>query len=171
MTVRTLSILPLLLAAASPAAAAPFQDIPALEARLIAALGAGIGQPGGPMAPIDRRLKLAPCPATVEIDPPAMGAVALRCPAIGWRIRVPITRVVAMSAMAEKAAPVVRRGDPVDLVADADGFSVSISAVAQEDGAPGDRIRVRTDREDRKQDQLLFAEVIGAGRVRLPGFK
>ena len=152
---------------ATPAAAA-FQNIDLLEARLIGALGAGIGEAGGPTAPIDRRLKLAQCPANVTIDPPALGAVALRC-GVNWRIRVPLkqlARPVAVALVA-KADPVVRRGDPVDLIAGADGFSVSVAATAQEDGVPGARIRVRTD----GKTQPMFAEVIDAGRVRLPGFK
>jgi flagella basal body P-ring formation protein FlgA len=166
--------LPLLALLAAPAMAAPFQNIDALEARLVNALGAGIGEPGGPATPIDRRLKLAACPTTVQIDPPAMGAVALRCPAANWRIRVPIARLSGSgpastmgAGVAAKADPVVRRGDPVDLVAESNGFSVSVSAVAQEDGAPGSRIRVKAD----GKNGPIFAEVVDAGRVRLPGFK
>jgi flagella basal body P-ring formation protein FlgA len=163
--------LPLLALLAAPAAAAPFQNIDALETRLINALGAGIGEPGGPATPIDRRLKLATCPGAVQIDPPAMGAVALRCAAANWRIRVPITRLAGTQANAgaigTKADLVVRRGDPVDLVAETGGFSVSVAATAQEDGAPGSRIRVKAD----GRNGPVFAEVIDAGRVRLPGFK
>lgn len=169
-----------LLALSAPAAAAPFQNLDALESRLINALGAGIGEPGGPAAAIDRRMKLATCPQPVTIDPPALGAVALRCAAIGWRIRVPIQRLQGASAVSysaapmhqqpQKADPVVRRGDPVDLVAETGGFSVSVTATAQEDGAPGARIRVKTQADGRPQGQILFAEVIDAGRVRLPGF-
>jgi flagella basal body P-ring formation protein FlgA len=164
--------LPLLALLAAPAVAAPFQNIDALEARLINALGAGIGEPGGPATPIDRRLKLAACPGAVQIDPPAMGAVALRCAAANWRIRVPIARLAgtqsnAGAAIGTKADMVVRRGDPVDLVAETGGFSVSVSATAQEDGAPGSRIRVKAD----GRNGPVFAEVIDAGRARLPGFK
>ena len=167
--------LPLLALLAAPAAAATpqFQNIDAVEARLINALGAGIGEPGGLAAPIDRRLKLAACPTTVQIDPPAMGAIALRCVALNWRIRVPIARLgnsqngTTGSAMGTRAEAVVRRGDPVDLIAETNGFSVSVSATAQEDGAPGSRIRVKAD----GKNNPIFAEVIEAGRVRLPGFK
>lgn len=169
MNMRSLPLLALL---AAPAAAAPFQNIDALEARLVNALGAGIGEPGGPAAPIDRRLKLAACPGSVQIDPPVMGAVALRCTAANWRIRVAIARLggtqtAPTGAMALKAEPVVRRGDPVDLIAENAGFSVSVSGTAQEDGAPGSRIRIKAD----GQKTPIFAEVIDAGRVRLPGFK
>ncbi|HMI18011.1 MAG TPA: flagella basal body P-ring formation protein FlgA [Sphingomonas sp.] len=172
MYIRALPLLALL--AAPAAAVTPFQNIDALETRLIAALGAGIGQPGGPATAIDRRLKLATCPASVQIDPPAMGAVALRCPAANWRIRVPISRLggaqgaqtVGMGGFS-KADMVVRRGDPVDLIAETNGFSVSVAATAQEDGAPGSRIRVKAE----GQKVPIFAEVIEAGRVKLPGFK
>ena len=169
-------VLPLLaLLAAFPAAAATpqFQNIDALEARLVNAMGAGIGEPGGPAAPIDRRLKLAACPVTVQIDPPVMGAIALRCAPLNWRIRVPISRLgnaqnVAMgSVMGARAETVVRRGDPVDLIAETNGFSVSVTAIAQEDGSPGSRIRVKAE----GQNTPIFAEVIEAGRVKLPGFK
>jgi len=173
MVKPALPLLALLVAAPAMTATPQFQNIDALEARLINALGAGIGEPGGPAAPIDRRLKLAACPATVRIDPPAMGAIALRCAPLNWRIRVPIARLgnarnAAMgSEMGAKADPVVRRGDPVDLTAESNGFSVSVSAIAQEDGAAGSRIRVKAD----GKNSPIFAEVIEAGRVRLPGFK
>lgn len=149
----------------APALAQPVQDIAALENRLLIALDAGIGQPGGPMAPIDRRLKLASCPSPVEIDPPALGAVALRCPAAGWRIRVPLMR--ATTNVAVKAPPLVRRGDPVEIIAQSESFSVSAQAIAQEDGAAGQRIRVRTD----PKAPTIFAEVVDMGVVRVAGFK
>ena len=110
----------------------------------------------------------------MTIDPPALGAVALRCVPLNWRIRVPLARLANASgpaAMVAKAEPVVRRGDPVDLVAEQSGFSVSVAATAQEDGAPGSRIRVRADGDGKPQGQVIFAEVIEAGRVKLPGFK
>jgi flagella basal body P-ring formation protein FlgA len=183
MRMKAIALLLPLLAIASPAAAVtPFQNLDALEARLINALGAGIGEPGGPATPIDRRMKLASCTQSVTIDPPALGAVALRCPSVGWRIRVPIQRLQGSAGGAAAAAysaagpapakvePVVRRGDPVDLVADTGGFSVSVAATAQEDGAPGTRIRVKTQQDGRPQGQIIFAEVVDVGRVKLPGF-
>lgn len=160
-------------AIATPAFA-DFEDIGALEARVIGALDTDIGKPGGPVAPIDRRLKLAACPTPATIDPPALGAVALRCPALGWRIRVPLVRGgnastpagAPSTGYAAKTDPVVRRGDPVQLVAESGVLSVSTEAVAQEDGAPGERIRVKTD--DRAA--IVIAEVVEIGKVRLPSF-
>jgi flagella basal body P-ring formation protein FlgA len=182
MRMKPIAFLLPLLAIASPAAAVtPFQNLDALEARLINALGAGIGEPGGPASPIDRRMKLATCTQSVTIDPPVLGAVALRCPSVGWRIRVPIQRLqnsggspttigTNPAPMPAKIDPVVRRGDPVDLVADTSGFSVSVSATAQEDGVPGARIRVKTQQDGKPQGQIIFAEVVDVGRVKLPGF-
>jgi len=168
-TMRHLILLMGLLPSAALAQGA-VENIDALERRLLIALDAGIGEPGGPAAPIDRRLKLTPCPTRAEIDPPALGAIALRCPAVGWRIRVPLVRagMGTGQSYSAKAAPVIRRGDSVELRAGGGSFQVTAEAVAQEDGAPGDRIRIKT---DPKAGQTLFAEVVDAGIVRLPGFK
>jgi len=96
----------------------------------------------------------------------ALGAIAIRCEAIGWRIRVPLDHAAA-APMAEKAAPIVRKGDPVELFVETGSFSVSTGAIAQEDGAMGDRIRVRSD----PKSPIMIAEVVDGGRVRVPGFK
>lgn len=162
---RHLALIALCLSA--PALAQAVQDIAALENRLVTALDAKVGEPGGPLAPIDRRLKLAPCPAPVAIDPPALGAVALRCPQLGWRIRVPLLRATATAMVDVKAAPLVRRGDPVEIIAQSESFSVSAQAIAQEDGAAGQRIRVKTD----PKAPIIFAEVVDMGVVRVGGFK
>ena len=157
----------LMLGTATQAQTAAFENLDRLEARVVAALDADIGTPGGPVAPIDRRLKLARCPLPATIDPPALGAVAIRCEAIGWRIRVPLQHVATAAAAPVKAAPVVRKGDPVQLSVDSGSFSVTTEAVAQEDGAPGDRIRVKSD----PKAPVMIAEVVDAGQVRLPGYK
>lgn len=153
----------------APALAEGVQNIDALEKRLLIALDTGIGQPGGPIAPIDRRLKLAACPGLVTIDPPALGAVALRCTALGWRIRVPLMRGGATTAAARpvKEAPLIKRGDPVEIVAQSPGFSVSAQGIAQEDGVQGARIRVKTD----PKSPVLYAQVVDMGLVRVAAFK
>lgn len=157
----------LLLGTAAQAQTAAFENIDRLEARVVAALDADIGVPGGPATPIDRRLKLARCPSPATIDPPALGAVAIRCEAVGWRIRVPLMRLAAAPAAAVKAELVIRKGDPVELYVETGGFSVSTEAIAQEDGAMGDRIRVKSD----PKAPIMIAEVVDGGRVRLPGYK
>jgi flagella basal body P-ring formation protein FlgA len=164
---------PVLLALPAMAHAQGFQDLNALETQVTAALGAGIGQPGGPASPIDRRLKLSPCPAPVVIEPPALGAVALRCKEIGWRIRVPLEATPAAvqqgwgTAPQAKAEPIIKRGDQVELTADAGSFTVTTVAVAEQDGAAGDHIRVRP----ASKAGTVIGVVTEDGRVSLPGFK
>jgi len=164
MTVFRHAILASALMAAG-AQAQGFENIDALEGRLIAALDADIGTPGGPLAPIDRRLKLAPCKEGAAFDPPALGAVAVRCASQGWRIRVPLMREQQASVV--KADPVVRRGDAVQLQAGGSFFEVNAQAIAEQDGAEGARIRVRTG----PKSAPVMAEVVTVGVVRLPGFK
>ena len=155
-------------AIAAPASAQSFENLDMLEGRLVEALAAGIGEPGGPSGPIDRRLRLAPCPQPAQIDAPALGAVAIRCPALGWRIRVPLTpgAMAAAAAAPVRAEPIIRRGDQVEVVALTSTFSVSTVGTAEQDGAPGDRIRVRTDR----RSAPFVGQVLADGRIALPGF-
>ena len=161
---RRLTLLPLFCAA--PVAAQGFQDLTQLEARVTAALGAEIGQPGGPIQPIDRRLKLAACPVPVTVEAPVLSAATVRCEPLGWRIRVPVLSTGAAAKVA-KAEPVIRKGDQVEVTAVGVSFSVSTLGVAEQDGAPGDRIRVRSERKGGP----IIGEVTSDGRVLLAGFK
>jgi flagella basal body P-ring formation protein FlgA len=68
---------------------------------------------------------------------------------------------------AAKAEPIIRKGDEIELVATSGSFTVSTVAVAQQDGAPGDRIRVRSD----AKKGAVIGLVTEDGRVSLPGFK
>lgn len=149
---------------AAPAAAQGFEDLDVLEARLVAALGAGIGETGGPTTGLDRRIKLAACPEPAIVEAPRLGAATIRCEPLGWRIRVPLVR--GPSIQQAKAEPVIHRGDQVELLAAARGFTVSTIAIAEQDGAPGDRIRVRSD----PRKPPVIVEVTAEGRVALPGF-
>lgn len=177
MALRASPLVLLLAAAGAPAAASAdsggFEDLAKLESRVVAALDADVGQPGGPAAHLDKRLRLAACPAPVTIDPPALGALPLRCEALGWRMRVPLMRVAGVQPASYAASspvpaepPVIRRGDPVELTAGTPGFSVTAAAVAQEDGREGGRVRVRTD----PRGPIIIGEVAGAGRVRVSTF-
>ncbi|HEY0271482.1 MAG TPA: flagella basal body P-ring formation protein FlgA [Sphingomonas sp.] len=156
--------------------AAGFEDLDKLETRIVAALDAGIGTPGGPLTRIDRRVKLQPCPTAATIEPPALGAVAVGCAALGWRIRVPLMHLPTQAAYnaiptayqppAPLGPPVIRRGDPVEVAASQDGFSVTASGIAQEDGRTGGRIRVKTS----PTAPLIIGEVVDIGRVRVTSF-
>jgi len=162
-----------LLAAAMPAAAAAqsFENLDNLDVQVAASLGAAIGQPGGAARPIDRRLRLAPCAEPITVDAPAMGAVAVRCVSRGWRIRVPLvadaTPAAPRTAAAQvRAVPIIRRGDQVTVVARAASFTVSALGTADQDGAAGDRIRVRM----AQRAAPLIGEILPDGRIALPGF-
>lgn len=164
------------------AQAQQFENLDRLDGIVAMTVGANIGEPGGPAAPVDRRLKLAACPAVPQVSGPVFGAAMVECKAQGWRIRVPLVAGSSQAAIpaygnrggyarpvaaAAKAEPIIKRGDPVQLMAGGSAFTVSRMMIAEEDGAPGEMIRVR---EDRKSDPVL-ARVVESGIVRVPGFK
>ncbi|WP_336959944.1 flagella basal body P-ring formation protein FlgA [Sphingobium aquiterrae] len=171
--------------AAGPALAQQkFENLDRIDSLVAMTVGANMGQPGGPVAAVDRRLKLAACPQVPNVDGPVFGAAIVKCDALGWRIRVPLVpggaaaaavaqrpaqaRMAAMrQAPAAQKEMVVRRGDPVELVAGGANFSVSRQMVADEDGAPGDMIRVRED----KKSPPVIAQVVEIGVVRISSFK
>jgi flagella basal body P-ring formation protein FlgA len=166
MTLFRRLLLPAVLCA-TPVVAAPFEDLDRLEVQVVAALGAGIGEPGGPARPIDRRLRLAACATPPVVTMPYKTAAAVHCESVGWRIHVPLVRLEAANVREAKPEPVVRKGDQVEVVADGGNFVVSTVAVAQQDGAPGDRIRLRTD----AKATPFFGRVSAQGRVVISGFK
>lgn len=181
---------PILLAAIALVAAQPalaqqkFENLDRIDSLVAMTVGANLGEPGGPVAPVDRRLKLAACPTTPAVDGPMFGAAIVKCDALGWRIRVPLVagasaatsgavpRTAAANRFTPAARPapaenVVKRGDPVQLMAGNAAFSVSRVMIADEDGAVGETIRVRED----KKSAPIFAQVVEMGLVRIPGFK
>lgn len=174
-------ILPALLALlATPAfAQTGFENLDRIDSMVAMTVGANLGEPGGPIAPVDRRLRLAACPSMPTVEGPVFGAAMVKCEAKGWRIRVPLKAGTAPVAAAPAygafnravARPVARelvikRGDPVQLVAGNASFNVSRVMIADEDGAIGDSIRVR---EDRKSSPVM-AQIVEPGIVRIPGF-
>jgi len=157
---------------AVPARAQAFHSIDEIDQQVAATLGAEIGQPGGALRAVDRRLRLQTCPAPIIVEPLNLGAVTVRCQQIGWRIRVPVqqsqeeagVRAVSTSAVRQaRAEPTIRRGDPVALVVVTGGFTVSRQAIAEQDGGPGDRIRVRTE----PRAAPIIGQVMSDGRVSL----
>jgi flagella basal body P-ring formation protein FlgA len=175
---RIVLIVPALLAAAASHAQLtlpPAQDLNQLEQIVVSTLGADVGQPGGPMVPIDRRMRLVACPIGIQVDPPTAGAVTVRCTTAGWRLRVPLMRQSPSTANGGGSGDQtgafgnadIRKGDPVQLVAQGSSYSISVDATAMEDANIGNRIRVSTT----SKGSTVFAEVIDVGRVRLLGFK
>lgn len=153
-----------------------FENLDRVDGLVAMTVGANIGEPGGALAPVDRRLRLAACPIMPSVEGPALGAAIVKCEALGWRVRVPLAGggaaasgpaaryVPAARAVSREVA--VKKGDPVQLMAGNAAFSVSRMMTADEDGAVGQTIRVR---EDRKSAPIL-ARVVEMGIVRVPGF-
>lgn len=90
---------------------------------------------------VDKRLKLAACPESPIIAPPAGGSVIVRCPALGWRLRVPVNTTLQK---AESAEIVIRKGEMVECVSGGRGFAVSTTMIALEDAAVGQAVRVKS---------------------------
>ncbi|MDF7777532.1 hypothetical protein P1X14_19915, partial [Sphingomonas sp. AOB5] len=84
-------LLLLALAAATPAAAQPFQSTQMLDTIVAQFTGKPIGVEGGARSAIDNRLKLAACPAPqLEWRNDAKDAVVIRCMGPEWRIFVAV---------------------------------------------------------------------------------
>ncbi len=96
-------------AAAQPALAQQkFENLDRIDSLVAMTVGANMGEPGGPLAPVDRRLRLAACPTTPSVEGPIFGAAMVKCDALGWRIRVPLVAGAAAAA----SGPVGRYAPP-----------------------------------------------------------
>lgn len=173
----------MILALALGLAAPDFQSVAALDTVVAQFTGKEIGEQGGAIAPIDRRLKLAAC-AAPQLDwrNDSHDAVVVRCMAPAWKIFVPVAavpraraalpdapmpaNVVVRPPVPVKAEPVIKRGDAVTVEAGSEGFSISRQGVAMNDAAPGARISVKVD----DKAPPIQAIAIEPGRARLPGF-
>ena len=144
----------MMLYALALAAAAAFEDLGALDAQIAVAARAM----GATAVPVDRRLRLPSCVQGVQIDAPDARALAVRCPG-GWRLRVALNGAPQSTA----AAPIVRRGDPVTVVSEGDGFAIETSGIAAEDGPLGAGVRLRVDKV------LVTGIVTGPQRVSVGG--
>ncbi len=160
---RVLPVTALLTAAAVPAAER--QDMAALKARLDIFVGAA------GTARLDPRLSLAACAGEPQVEwyGALRRAVSVACAGQpGRRNYVPVAAPAASSTVpATFEPPVVKRGDPVRIVAGGAGFSISAEGVAEQDGRVGSRVRVRNARTG----ESLRAIVEGAGKVSMPGYK
>lgn len=168
-------VVPALIQPASAQAQA-IQDLNEIDVLVAATMGAGIGEPGGARAPVDRRLKLKACPVALEVTGPDLGAAAVRCPALGWRIRVPLDlaaeraqaaaeRSLQGRAGAGQGAAAVKRGEPILLTVDRPMFSLSRVMIADKDGRVGEVIPVRDD----PKGKPIFVRIVEPGRATILG--
>lgn len=151
------------------ASAADFADPAAIDRAVVEFTGAGIGAPGGPRLPVDRRMKLNPCSTPLALEWYGRGreTVLVRCPvAGGWRLFVPVDAaggpLAAVSAQAQAPAAVAR-GEAVSIAVTGSGFTLSRQGEALEGGAVGDWIRVRPagNRTDPVRARILRPGVVG----------
>jgi flagellar basal body P-ring formation protein FlgA len=137
-----------------------FQDLNAVDAKAFAI----VAESGLAVRPADRRLKLAACPHALEAEAQSQGSVAVRCSALGWRIRLPVEGKVR----GDNFAPVIiGRGDPVSVEFSAPGFAVIANGVAQNEARRGEPVRVRVE----EKGSPVMGEAIDVGSVRVGGFK
>lgn len=136
-------------------AAAALEDLDQLDAQVaVAAQSMGTGA-----LPIDRRLRLARCPEGVQIEAADARSLSVRCPALGWRLRVALT---STSGTTVAKALLVRRGDPLTVLSSGGGFTVETAGIAGEDGAAGASIRVKLD-----GGRVVAGVVTGPGEISL----
>ena len=128
-------------ALSTPVLAQSVEDLDQLDLRVEHFTGAAPGQPGGAIAPIDRRLRLVACPQSATIEWSGSDSLAIRCPAIGWRLRVGITSL--SSGPQTRAELWVHRGDTVEISVEGQDFDVTTTAIALDDGAKGQSVRLK----------------------------
>ena len=151
----------------SPAAAqgAGFADLPQIDREVAVFAGHEIGQQGGAVTLVDRRLRLARChsPLALSWRLPRRDTIIVECPDPGsWHLFVPI-RAGDNAPMAVAVA----RGEGVMIAVTGDGFTVSQSGEAMDAGALGDWIRVRAVRDGSPKGEPMRAKIVRPGQVEL----
>ncbi len=142
-----LSKLPILLAGTASAlllttagmAQTANEDLQALDAR-VANFAASMGATA---VPIDRRIRLMKCPQPAAIEPDTSGSLAVRCPDLGWRMRVSLNRPAGARLSQANAPILVKRGDNVHVTISSNAFAIDYTATATENGREGDMIGLR----------------------------
>jgi flagella basal body P-ring formation protein FlgA len=171
---RPLSFIALMLAA-SPAAAQNFQSTTLIDKAVAGFTGHAIGESGGARTAVDTRLKLATCPmVSLNWRTDSHDSVVVTCTDPQWRIFVPVmmparpapaATPTAAPAIAAKAAIVIKRGDPVTVVAGDGAFSVTRDGIATTDAAAGARVLIRV--QDGKPP--IQAIAVEPGKATIPG--
>lgn len=147
-----------------------FADPAAIDAEVAAFTGAPLGSPGGARHPVDRRLRMAPCPQALALAWHGRRAdmVRIECPALaGWQLFVPVNAAAgaaATNAAAQRRTPSVTRGQVLTIAVEGRGFTVTQQGEAMEEGAIGDWIRVRPE----GNREPVHARIDNPGRVVIP---
>lgn len=159
-------------AAASGATSGAFTDLAAIDRQVAAFTGAPVGEVGGALTPIDRRLRLQPCRNGIALSwrTTQQQSVVVQCGDVnGWRLFVPVRRPAPVAAAAPVPAPnAVNRGDSVAIAVTGDGFTVSQPGEAMEGGPVGAWIRVRPAGATNSNADPMRARIERPGLVILP---
>lgn len=91
--------------------------------------------------PVDRRLRLAQCPDAPIVAPAVGDMVIVRCPALGWRLRVPVR---AANPAGQSTQIVIRKGEMIECITGGPGFAVSTQMIALDDAGIGQSLRVKS---------------------------
>jgi len=99
---------------------------------------------------LDPRLPVPPCPNRMALDwrGNARTSLLAHCAATGWAMVIPVG--AAGRAATGRAQAIVRRGQPVHVLASGNGFRVMVEGVAERDGRTGERVVVRNMRSGRR---------------------
>lgn len=152
------------------AASGGYADLETIDREVAGFTGAEIGQSGGAMNPVDRRLRLAPCGSPLALTWRTQNheSVVVQCGDPGsWRLFVPVKRDPLAQGQASGGMPVINRGDGISIAVNGDGFSVAQPGEAMEAGAVGSWIRVRPINAKQGAEPMR-AQVVRPGLVSLP---
>jgi flagella basal body P-ring formation protein FlgA len=150
------------------AASGGYADLETIDREVAGFTGAEIGQSGGAMTPVDRRLRLAPCGSPLSLTWRTQNheSVVVQCGDPGsWRLFVPVKR--EPQGQGQGGAPVINRGDGISIAVNGEGFSVAQPGEAMEAGAVGSWIRVRPINAKQGAEPMR-AQVVRPGLVALP---
>ncbi|HEX7851435.1 MAG TPA: flagella basal body P-ring formation protein FlgA [Sphingomonas sp.] len=163
-----------LIAAATPAAAQTFQSTTLIDKAVAGFAGHPIGETGGARTAVDTRLKLSTCPmVSLNWRTDSHDSVVVTCTDPQWRIFVPMlmpasappaATPTATPMVTAKAAIVIKRGDPVTVVAGDGAFSVTRDGIATTDAAAGARVLIRV--QDGKPP--IQAVAVEPGKAMIP---
>ena len=143
---------------AAPANGQEYENLDVLNQRA-ATLAATLGQQA---IAIDDRIKLPRCPELAVIEPLDRHAIAARCLPLGWRMRIALAPAEGPDrSVASSATPVIKRGDPLRLRVQRDGFVLVYDVVAAANGRVGDMIFARAE----GSKAMLQVKLLGPGQA------
>lgn len=160
---RTLALAAMLAAPSSACSAPRFVDPAEIDFAVETFTGITAGKIGGAVRPVDARLRLEHCsrPLTAMWHGNRQRTVRVACEGTSaWHLFIPI-RTASPPA---KPQQIIRRGDTVTIAVEGQGFTVRRPGEAQQAGAVGEWIAVKTSRKA----EPVNAKIVRPGLVVIP---